>query len=79
MTALDLRNGRMDKSEANKLVAEYEGFKPPSLELFLEYLDISESEFNEIVLNTVVPPHKPNIESIQDSPKTWDFEQWYRE
>ena len=79
MTALDLRNGRMDKSEANKLVAEYEGFKPPSLELFLEYLDISEREFNEIVLNTVVPPHKPNIESIHDSPKTWDFEQWYRE
>ncbi len=79
MTALDLRNGKIDKSEAYKLVVEYEGFKPPSLELFLEYLDISESEFNKIVLNTVVPPHKPDLESIQDSPKTWDFEQWYRE
>ena len=46
MTALDIRNGRIDKAEADRLVNEWEGKKPPSLELFLEYLDMSEGEFN---------------------------------
>ena len=34
MTVLDIRNGRMDKSEADDLIAEYEGKKPPSLTVF---------------------------------------------
>jgi glutamine amidotransferase len=59
MTALDLRNGRMEKAEAERLVREYENKRPPSLDIFLEYLDITEEEFNGIVLNTVVPPHHP--------------------
>ena len=36
MTVLDIRNGRMTKNEAQN-IQEYEG-KPPSLEIFLEYL-----------------------------------------
>ncbi len=79
MTALDIRHNRVDKAAAYKLVAEYEGKRPPSLELFLGYLGLTEDEFNNIVLNTVVPPFKPDFENIQDAPKTWDFDLWYRE
>ncbi len=79
MTALDIRNGRMSKSDADKLVAEYEGKRPPSLELFLQYLDLTEDEFNKIVLKTVVPPFEPNFNAIEDAPKTSDFDTWYRE
>lgn len=79
MTALDLRNARISKSEAEKLIKESEGKKPPSLELFLEYLDITEDEFNKIVAKTVVPPFEPNFENIPMSRKTWDFNKWYRE
>jgi N-acetyl sugar amidotransferase len=78
MTALDLRNGRINREEADRLVAEYEGKKPPSLELFLEYLGLSEDEFNEIVKKTVVAPHEPDFDS-EYGPKTKDFIQWYRE
>ncbi len=35
MVALDLRNGRIDKTRAQQLVDEFEGKKPPSLEIFL--------------------------------------------
>ena len=79
MTALDLRNERLAKSEAEEIVRKYEGQKPPSLKLFLDYLQITEEQFNEIVLNTVIPPHKPDFATIDEAPRTWDFEAWYRE
>jgi len=79
MTVLDIRNGRMTKEEAEELIYKYEGKKPPSLEVFLEYLDMTESEFNEIVSKTVVPPNKPEFNSNEWSPKTWDFDNLYRE
>lgn len=79
MTALDIRNGRLEKAEADRLVAEWEGRKPPSLELFLEYLDMSESEFNEIVGKLAVPPYQPDFQVIKWGRRTPDFDRWYRE
>ena len=79
MAALDLRNERISKDKADKLINEYEGKKPPSLDLLLEYLNITEQEFNNIVLKTVIPPHKPEFDSIQTGKKTQDFDRWYRE
>ncbi len=79
MTVLDIRNERLSKEEAEELIYKYEGKKPPSLEVFLEYVGIDENEFNEIVSKTVVPPNKPEFNSNEWSPKTWDFENMYRE
>jgi len=79
MTALDIRNGRMTKSKAESLVQQFEGGKPPSLKLFLEYLDLSEDEFNAIVEKTVVYPHKPEFSVIQWGKRTHDYDRWYRE
>ena len=79
MTALDLRNGRIAKEYADKLIADYEGKKPPSLTLFLEYLGLSEDEFNQIVAKTVVPPFEPDFDGMSFAPKTQDFDRWYRE
>ena len=79
MTALDLRNGRMAKQEAEKLIQEYEGKKPPSLALFLEYLGITEEKFNTLVAKTIVPPMQPDFSSILTGTKTKDFDLWYRE
>ncbi len=79
MTALDLRNGRIEKADADALVREFENRRPPSLDIFLEYLGITEDEFNSIVLNTVVAPHRPDFEAIAPGDRTWDFDLWYRE
>lgn len=79
MTALDIRRGEMDKATADALVAQYEGKRPPSLDLFLEYLELTEDEFNAIVAKTVVPPFVPPFGELTDAPKTWDYDQWYRE
>ncbi len=79
MTALDLRNGRIEKAEADRLVREFENRRPPSLDIFLGYLDITEDEFNSIVLNTVVAPHQPDFDAMRPGARTWDFDLWYRE
>lgn len=78
MTALDLRNKRITQDKARELIDEYEGRKPPSLVLFLDYLGITEEEFNSIVAKTVVPPYEPNF-NAEFAPKTADFNNWYRE
>jgi len=79
MTVLDIRNERMVKDEADKLITKYEGKKPPSLKVFLEYLGMDEQEFNNIVKKTVVPPFEPDFSKDDWSPKTWDFDNLYRE
>lgn len=79
MTALDIRNGRMTKNSAEELIEEWEGKKPPSLKLFLEYLEMSEDEFNDIVSKLVITPFQPDFQEIKWSDKTPDFEKWFRE
>lgn len=79
MTALDIRNGRLGKDEADQLINEWEGKKPPSLEIFLEFLEMTEDEFNEIVAKLVVPPYEPDFHVIKWGKRTADFDRWYRE
>lgn len=57
MCALDVRNGRMTTEQAVEL-AKLEGVRPKSLDTFLEYIGISESEFYDHVRKCVVPPHQ---------------------
>jgi N-acetyl sugar amidotransferase len=79
MTAIDIRNGRLAKDEADQLIKEWEGKKPPSLEIFLEFLGMTEDEFNEIVAKLVVPPFEPDFQVIKWGKKTADFDRWYRD
>ena len=79
MTAIDIRNNLITKKEADSYMKEYEGKKPHSLEVFLEYLNMTEGEFNKIIEKTAVSPYKPNFKNNQFSKRTHDFEKWYRE
>jgi len=79
MTALDLRKGGLPKAEAAGLVDRFEGVRPASLDVFLEYLGITETQFNDIVLKTVVSPHQPDFAKIRRGEKLHDFDEWYRE
>jgi N-acetyl sugar amidotransferase len=79
MVALDLRNGRIDTKRGKQLIEQFEGKKPPSLGIFLDYLGLNETEFNEIIAQTAVPPHKPNFGINEQSAEPWDFDRWYRE
>ena len=79
INSLNVRNKRISPDEAKEINEKHDGRKPPSLDIFLEYVGLSEKEFNEIVDRTVIPPHEPNYQSNEIAPKTWDFDEWYRE
>jgi N-acetyl sugar amidotransferase len=79
INAFHVRAGRMEPEEAFRMNAACDGRKPPSLDVFLEYVGLTEDEFNQIVSQMVIPPHKPDFVNIQPAEKTWDFAQWYRE
>tara|TARA_Y100001958_G_scaffold118822_1_gene85893 strand:- start:12905 stop:14080 length:1176 start_codon:yes stop_codon:yes gene_type:complete len=79
LTNFELRNGKMKVEEAQKWIDNFEGKKPASLEIFLEYMGISEEEFNSKVSDFIVPPFKPNFDNIQKGKPAHDMNDWYRE
>lgn len=80
LTTLDIRHGRMTREEAMKFIEKYEGKKPKSLEVFLDYIGITEEEFNKIVLKHVIPPAKPfDPKTLSEGPMLWDQDLWFRE
>lgn len=74
----EIRNGNISTEEAQKLIDEYEGRKPQSLKFFLEYMGITEEEFNQKVMSFAIPPHEPNFD-LPLANKLKDMEEWYRE
>jgi N-acetyl sugar amidotransferase len=77
LTSIDVRNGRITRSEASKLVKEYEGQRPHALDLFLEYTGLSEAEFMEIALSHKLMDGPTSI-SVTIGKKPNDFELWQR-
>lgn len=75
----EIRNNRMSTEEAKKWIEQYEGRKPQSLEIFLEYMGITEDEFNEIVSKQIIPPNNPEFSDIPLADKVHDMDSWYRE
>lgn len=77
LTSIDIRNGRLSREDALKLISEYEGKKPQSLSLFLEYINLTEEEFVQIVSKHAIAPWEaPQV--FQIGKKTKDFESWPR-
>jgi len=76
LVALDLRNGRISLEEAKKNVREYEGKKPPSLKLFLDFIGLTEEEFYEVAQSHQISPFKYDKKNIIETKKTKDFDKW---
>ncbi len=79
INAIDVRSGRITPKQADKINKEYDGRKPHSLDIFLEYMGLEEEEFNQIISTMIIHPHEPNFQKIKWSDKPWDFDNWYRE
>ncbi len=80
VTSIDIRNHRMDRETAEKLVAEYDGKRPAALDIFLDILGIDEQHFMDLVEPHVVAPRvMPSCESCQSNCNTdvpWDYGRW---
>ncbi len=78
LASLDIRNHRLTREEAMEIVRKYEGKRPPSLDLFLEYVGLTEEEFVQIAMSHGVSPYKHDPASTEPGPKVHDFDQWPR-
>jgi len=80
LTTLDIRHKRIGRSRAMKLIKQYEGKKPASLGIFLEYMGLNEQEFYDIVFRHVIYPNQPvDIRKLKNGKMLWDQDLWYRE
>ena len=78
LTSIDVRNKRMPRSEALRLTDATDGRRPASLDVFLEYVGLSEAEFLEIALGHTVSPHEPKPERMPRGEELWDQKLWDR-
>ncbi|MBI2063444.1 MAG: N-acetyl sugar amidotransferase [Candidatus Yanofskybacteria bacterium] len=76
LASIDIRNGRMTRDEGLKLIEEWEGRRPASLDVFLKAINMSDEEFHRIALTHVVAPHVPDLTKVKPGPKLWDQDQW---
>ncbi len=76
--SIDIRNSRLERDEAIKMISTYEGKRPPSLDLFLDFLGLTEDQFMEIVQEHMVSPYKHDPKKVMPGEKTHDFDQWQR-
>jgi N-acetyl sugar amidotransferase len=79
LASIDIRNQRMDRDDAMALIDEHEGARPPSLDLFLEYVGLTEDEFRDIALSHQVSPWQGEGVPVRIGKRTHDFEQWPRQ
>lgn len=75
LTSIDVRQSRLDREEAESLVAEFENRKPYSVKLFLELLGITEQELEEIIQLNQIDPWNGNI-PLQLGSKPKDYDVW---
>lgn len=79
INAFHIRNGRMKTSDAEKINSQHDGKRPPSLDILLGYLGLTEDEFNLIVKGMAIPPYNHDFENNKHADPTHDYDSWYRE
>ena len=79
LVALDRRNGRLSREEGEHLIRAYEGKRPPSLDLFLDFIGLTEHEFLEVAMGHQVSPYVHDPAKTEPGQRTHDFDQWSRD
>jgi N-acetyl sugar amidotransferase len=78
LTSIDIRNGRMTRDEAARLIEQHEGKRPASLDVFLEYVGLTEDAFMRIALDQVVSPNVHDASKVAAGEPLWDQPLWDR-
>ena len=78
LAALDLRSGRITHEERDEMVQLYEGKRPPSLDLFLDFVGLNEDEFLDIAMMHTVSPWQFEPDATNKGEKLADFDRWSR-
>ena len=74
--SVDIRNGRMTREDAKKMVEKYEGKRPASLDYLLKILGITENEWRSIATAQAIPPYKHDFSKEETEEPLWDMHLW---
>jgi N-acetyl sugar amidotransferase len=78
LAAIDIRNHRLNRDQALDLIKQYEGKRPPSLEIFLGYIGLTEEEFMEVAISHAISPHVYDPAQMTPGKTVNDFDSWPR-
>lgn len=76
LVSIDIRNNEINRDKAWELVKDYDGKRPASLDLFLKMLDITEEEFNSIVLKHAISPYIHNFSATPKGKELHEQQKW---
>lgn len=76
LASIDIRNNRMSRPEALKLITQFEGKRPPSLDIFLKFIGLTEDEFNQIAMSHAVSPYVHDPNKVISGKKLADYNSW---
>ncbi|MBU1911531.1 N-acetyl sugar amidotransferase, partial [Patescibacteria group bacterium] len=76
LASIDIRNGRFTRERGMELIKEWEGLRPASLDVLLNWLKISEEEFYQIAIRHTVAPWKHDPSSIIRGKQLPDQKDW---
>lgn len=79
LTTLDIRNGRLDRETAQKMIKKYEGKRPPSLDIFLHFVGLTEEEFIEVAMRHQISPYQHDPATAKPGEKTPDYDVWVKD
>ncbi len=78
LACIDIRDGRITREEGEKLMKQFDGKRPASLDVFLKLVGMTEAEFNEIAASHAVYPHKPDLDKMEKGKELWDQKLWVK-
>ena len=78
LASIDIRNKEISREKGMSLIEGFENKRPPSLDIFLDFIGINEDEFKEIVLQHSVSPYKHDFSKTGIGKKLHDFDKWER-
>jgi len=76
LASLDIRNDRMSREQGIEMVEKYEGYKPASIDVFLDTLDLKEEELMDIMKKHEVSPWKFDLSKMRPGEKLADQDKW---
>lgn len=76
LVSIDIRDKRIEKKRGVKLIEDYDGRRPASLDVFLELLGLTETEFNDIASRHSVAPYNHDFNKTSKSEPLWDQHLW---
>lgn len=79
LASIDIRNGRMTRDEAMRMIGEWEGQRPASLDVFLRWVGMTEDEFYKIVSPMSVAPWKHDPAKTKRGKELPDQKLWNKD